>query len=106
MQLSQLLLGPAERADVIVDFSGVTPGIQIILKNLGPDEPFGGGVPGVDFSVADPDTTGQVMQFRLVAAEGKDHSKPPSQLNLPRFRGPGPTVANARVRACSSRRGS
>jgi len=37
----QILMGPAERVDVIVDFRAVDPG-SYILGNLGPDEPFGG----------------------------------------------------------------
>jgi len=53
----------AERADVIVDFRGLADGTQVLLTNLGPDEPFGGGIPGIDFDAADPDTTGQVMRF-------------------------------------------
>ena len=83
VMLNQLLMGPAERADVIVDFTNVPVGTEIILQNLGPDEPFGGGTPGVDFDPADPNTTGQVMQFRVVAATGTDPSTPPSQLVLP-----------------------
>jgi len=79
----QLLLGPAERADVIVDFTNVPPGTMVTLLNLGPDEPFGGGVPGMDFPPADPNTTGQVMQFRVAAATGADMSTPPGQLVLP-----------------------
>ena len=31
---------------MIVDFSGVPAGTEVHLLNLGPDEPFGGGVPG------------------------------------------------------------
>jgi spore coat protein A, manganese oxidase len=68
VELGQLLLGPAERADVIVDFSGLAAGTEVTLLNLGPDEPFGGGEPGVDFDPADPGTTGQVMQFRVIEA--------------------------------------
>jgi bilirubin oxidase len=83
VQLSALLIGPAERADVIVDFAGFQPGDQIILENIGPDEPFGGGVPGADFPVADPATTGQVMQFRVVPLTARDRSTPPNQLVLP-----------------------
>ena len=51
---NQLLMGLAERADLIVDFTNVAAG-NYVLGNLGPDEPFGGGVPGVDFPIADPD---------------------------------------------------
>jgi FtsP/CotA-like multicopper oxidase with cupredoxin domain len=83
LQLPQLLLGPAERADVIVDFSNVGVGTEIILQNLGPDEPFGGGEPPGDFDQADPETTGQVMQFRVIASTGPDPSAPPNQLVLP-----------------------
>ena len=50
---------------------------------MGPDEPYQGGVPGVDIDLADPDTTGQVMQFRVVPPAGADTSTPPSRLVLP-----------------------
>jgi bilirubin oxidase len=83
VQLGQLLMAPAERADMIVDFTGLPVGTEVILQNIGPDEPFGGGVPGVDFPVADPETTGQVMQFRVVPLTATDASTPPDQLGLP-----------------------
>jgi len=70
VELDELLIAPAERADVIVDFGELDVGDQVIMLNLGPDDPFGGGIPGVDFDPADPDTTGQVMQFRVVARKG------------------------------------
>ena len=79
---NRLLLGLAERADVIVDFGNVPAG-NYVLGNVGPDEPFGGGVPGVDFPVADPSSTGQVMQFRVVPAVAADDSTPPQYLQLP-----------------------
>jgi FtsP/CotA-like multicopper oxidase with cupredoxin domain len=74
-------MAPAERADVIVDFTNV-PTRHYVLRNVGPDEPFGGGVPG-DFEVADPGTTGQVMQFRVVPALDSDNSTPPQFLRMP-----------------------
>ncbi len=80
---TQLLLAPAERADVIVDFAEVPVGTEIVLRNLAPDDPYGGGTPGVDFEPADAETTGQVMQFRVVAATGPDTSTPPAELVLP-----------------------
>jgi spore coat protein A len=83
VQRDRVLLSPAERADVIVDFTAVPVGTEIILRNLGPDEPFGGGVPGVDFDAADTDTTGQVMSLRVVPATGPDLSTPPDALVLP-----------------------
>jgi spore coat protein A, manganese oxidase len=79
---NRLLMGLAERADVIVDFANVPVG-NYVLGNLGPDEPFGGGVPGDDFPVADPGSTGQVMEFRVVPAAGIDDSTPPRFLQLP-----------------------
>jgi FtsP/CotA-like multicopper oxidase with cupredoxin domain len=80
---NRLLMAPAERADVIVDFTNVPAG-DWVLANLGPDEPFGGGEPGVDFVPADPGTTGQVLAFRVVPATGPDRSTPPQFLVLPR----------------------
>jgi len=78
----KILMGPAERADVIVDFTNVPQGGHI-LTNLGPDEPFGGGIPGVDFDPADPLSTGQVMEFRVGPAMGVDTTTPPQFLQLP-----------------------
>jgi len=66
IELTRMLVAPAERADVVVDFAGLAPGTTVRLLNLGPDEPFGGGEPDLDFDAADPATTGQVMEFRVV----------------------------------------
>jgi FtsP/CotA-like multicopper oxidase with cupredoxin domain len=93
--VSELLLAPAERADVIVDFTDVAVGSEIILENIAPDEPFGGGVPGIDFEPADPQTTGQVMRFHIGAATSVDTSTPPSQLELPAV-GPLGSATNTR----------
>jgi len=79
---NQLLMGLAERADVIVDFTGVPVGTHV-LANLGPDEPFGGGIPGVDFDPADPASTGQVMAFQVVPSTAPDPTTPPMYLQLP-----------------------
>jgi len=79
---NRLLMGLAERADMIVDFTNVPVG-SYVLGNVGPDEPFGGGVPGVDFEPSDPDSTGQVMQFRVVPAVAPDPTTPPQFMALP-----------------------
>jgi spore coat protein A len=79
---NRLLMSLAERADTIVDFTNVPAG-NYVLGNVGPDEPFGGGVPGTDFEPSDPGTTGQVMQFRVVPAVGVDDTTPPQFLQLP-----------------------
>ncbi len=86
VMLDSLLMGPAERADVIVDFTGLSVGTELYLINEGPDEPFGGGTPGTDFPAADPETTGQVMKFVVVPLTGEDPSEDPAGLALPRFR--------------------
>jgi len=59
-----LLMGLAERADVLVDFRGLKDGDVIRMINTGPDAPYGG-FPVVP---ANPATTGQVMQFRVNSA--------------------------------------
>ena len=79
---NRLLMGLAERADVIVDFTNVPVG-SYVLGNVGPDEPFGGGVPGVDFTVSDAGSTGQVMQFNVVPIVGADTTTPAQFLELP-----------------------
>ena len=89
---NQLLMGLAERADLIVDFTNVPAG-NYVLGNLGPDEPFGGGVPGIDFPVSDAGTTGQILQFRVVPAVAPDLTTPPRFLRLPDITPlPAPTV--------------
>lgn len=59
-----LLMGLAERADVIVDFRGLANGARIRMINTAPDAPFGG-FPAVS---ANRDTTGQVMEFVVKSA--------------------------------------
>jgi spore coat protein A, manganese oxidase len=79
---NQLPMGLAERADVIVDFTNVPVG-NYVLGNLGPDDPFGGGVPNEDFDAADPDSTGQILQFNVVPVLTPDPTTPPMFLQLP-----------------------
>jgi len=79
---NRLLMGLAERADAIVDFTNVPTG-NYVLANVGPDEPFGGGEPGEAFEPADPHTTGQIMQFRVVPPIDVDTTTPPQFLQLP-----------------------
>jgi len=76
---AKLLIALAERADVIVDFTDVPSGTEVLMLNIGPDEPFGG------FPVipSDPASTGQVMQFRVGPAMSVDTTTPPQYLQLP-----------------------
>jgi spore coat protein A len=52
-----LLLAPAERADVVIDFNGVPTGSTFILYGDAP-APFPGGDPRNDYFTGDPDQTG------------------------------------------------
>ncbi|HEX9635635.1 MAG TPA: multicopper oxidase [Candidatus Limnocylindria bacterium] len=83
IELDRLLIAPAERADVIVDFSGLPIGTALYLINEGPDEPFGGGEPPGDFDTANPATTGQVMRFSVIPLTTTDTSAIPDQLPAP-----------------------
>jgi bilirubin oxidase len=76
-KLDSLLIGPAERLDVVVDFSNAPAGSPLYLINEGPDEPYGGGVGGVDYEYSDPATTGQVMMLNVVPRTSADRSVPP-----------------------------
>jgi spore coat protein A len=95
-----LLMMPAERFDVIVDFSGLSDNTEVFLINEGPDDPYGGGVPGEDFVYANPETTGQVMKFIVKTPVGgvTDSSTPPANLVLPPIAAhfPGQEVAKVR----------
>jgi FtsP/CotA-like multicopper oxidase with cupredoxin domain len=97
VQLPELLMSPAERLDVIVDFTNVPVGSEIVMQNLGPDEPFSGGAPDEDFDAANPATTGQVMRFQVVTSRDRDISKPPDKLRLPRLTPLGPAGNTRKV---------
>lgn len=97
VEIDYLLMAPSDRADVIVDFTGLAVGTELHLINEGPDEPFGGGTPGTDFDAADPDTTGQVMKFVVVPLNSKDNSQDPARLTLPAFRPLGPASTTRKV---------
>ena len=64
------VIAPGERADIIVDFANVLPGDTLrMLNNAQP--PFGGPI--------DPNTVGQIMEFRVTMAKGKDRSFDPAE---------------------------
>lgn len=71
--INELTLAPAERADIIIDFAGFA-GQHITLTNDA-SSPFPDGDP------VDPDTTGQIMQLRVVLPQsGDDTSSIPAVL--------------------------
>lgn len=57
-KISEILLAPGERADVLVDFSKVPAGTEIILANDAK-------APYPDGDMPDHDTTGQIMRFTV-----------------------------------------
>lgn len=78
VQRDQLLTAPAERADVIVDFTSIPVGTDLYLINEGPDEPFKGVRAGTNFRPAAPGTTGQVMKFTVARPlAAPDRTVPP-----------------------------
>ena len=94
----RVVLAPAERIVLLVDFTNVPLGRRI-LKNVGPDAFFPGGRPAengeaphvvlmpfdkrdVVFPPADPATTGRVMAFDVVPRVGSDPSTPGQRLCL------------------------
>ena len=99
VKVSEILMGPAERADVIVDFSRVKFGTNVTLLNMGPDAPFAGG----GFRRADPQSTGLVMQFRVnQPLAGGRSPTPPAQLVMPALP---PLTGGARAAAGVARNG-
>jgi len=81
VKVTELLIAPAERVDLIVDFTKVSG--DVYLVNEGPDSPFGGGRAPADFPFADPSTTGQIMKFTVGPRVGTDTSTNPAILALP-----------------------
>jgi spore coat protein A len=57
VQVSSLLIAPGERYDVIVDFAGLEGKTLTLLNDAKSPYPFGG--------TADPQTVGQIAQFRV-----------------------------------------
>jgi spore coat protein A len=73
VQVQALILAPGERADVIVDFSGLGQGKAIVMTNDAA-APFPKG------DKPDARSTGQVMQFRGVPLAAADASTVPARL--------------------------
>jgi spore coat protein A len=69
----RLLMAPGERADIVIDFSAYAPGTIFTLNNNA-KAPFPKGAP------VDPQTTAQIMQFRVVAGT-PDNLTIPQTLN-------------------------
>lgn len=62
VSIDGLLMAPGERYDVIVDFTNMAPGTEVMMYNYGPDAPYGG-MDDLDFDISRP--TAQIMKFRV-----------------------------------------
>jgi spore coat protein A len=72
--MNELTIAPGERADVLVDFSGLTAGTKVLMKNTAV-APFPDGDIEVD------ENTGQIMQFTVTNKKMKTPLTLPQILN-------------------------
>ncbi len=75
VQLDEITIGPAERVDLIIDFTNQPLDSSIILRNSA-TTPFDFGAP------PDPLTTGMIMKFNVIARKKEDTSSVPQFLNI------------------------
>ncbi|GAA0706368.1 multicopper oxidase [Paraclostridium ghonii] len=76
VELSRILIAPAERVDILIDFSKCSGGEMIILQNDA-DAPY----PDGDPENFNPETTGLIMQFTIKDTERVHAKKLPEKLN-------------------------
>ncbi len=74
VKLTSLILAPAERADILVDFSNERCKTKIILENYA-NAPYPMG------DAPDPNTTGQIMQFTVINSHAENPNELPKTLN-------------------------
>jgi len=86
--MTQLTFAPGERAEILVDFTGLAAGTKILLRNTA-NENFPFGLP------VNPATVGKLMQFTVTADTGTPAPNLPAPLNptLPTF----PTLGTPRI---------
>jgi FtsP/CotA-like multicopper oxidase with cupredoxin domain len=70
-QTQHLVILPGERADVIIDFAGHAPGTRLLLRNIAKAPYPGGEAPRGN-------TTGRIMEFRVVPLTSPDTSYNPA----------------------------
>jgi spore coat protein A len=76
VQKTELLIAPGERFDVIVDFTGITLGTKLILKNSAPAPYPGGGMTDIPELM-------QIVVGTPVSVTNPDLSVPAASLKLP-----------------------
>lgn len=72
VQLTSLIISPAERVDILVDFSDILAGQKVILENIGLEHPY---------LESEVQTLGKVMQFSVLNEQGFVPKQLPSNLN-------------------------
>ena len=72
--LTSLLFAPAERPDILVNFTDINPGDKIIMRN-------NANGPYPDGDAVNPETTGQIMQFTVTGVLGPVQQTLPATLN-------------------------
>ena len=78
VHVKELVIAPAERMDVVIDFSKQPADTKIVMTNTATspfdlDPPIG--------QQPDPETDGQIMQFRVIEARDRDTSYVPRHLS-------------------------
>jgi FtsP/CotA-like multicopper oxidase with cupredoxin domain len=82
MRSPRLVMGPGERADVVIDFAGYPEGTEFLLRNTA-KAPYPSG------DAPDGQTTAQIMLFRVGPSTGPDPSViPPALATLTRLSNP------------------
>jgi FtsP/CotA-like multicopper oxidase with cupredoxin domain len=89
VNVKDILISPGERFDVVVDFSKLAPGTEVILKNSA-SAPFPDGDPVII------GTTDQIMKFVVGSKQGRPDMKIPATLN-PTLSGAFPNLPTATV---------
>jgi spore coat protein A, manganese oxidase len=75
VNVTSVLFSPAERIDILVDFSKLSPGEKVIMKNTALWNISSPKYPN------QPETIGQIMQFTVGSGEGFKPQELPSKLN-------------------------
>jgi FtsP/CotA-like multicopper oxidase with cupredoxin domain len=90
--MNTLVFEPGARYDVLIDFDQATPGNRVIMKNIGGDEPFGGGFPN------DPtfEFTDRVMAFDVKATDPPADAIITEPLSTPTYTPVSPTGETTR----------
>lgn len=75
--MNEIIIGPSERVDVIIDFTDQPVDSKIVMRNTA-NSPFD--FPPPIGQPPNSETDGQIMQFRVIASTGEDTSTIPTTL--------------------------